>query len=674
MLRDETESISHLERVSERRNTKRDPVTSNLTALIRGIDTHVRDTLRQSAPVEAYVKSTWIKLQRRLRDIYLGGCIDPKMPKPADNRYFLYVGEKQEIEPVKAELEKARKAAMRKIRAGSAVEPEGGLPIIEVRKLPPKEQWGNIPLAEHGLLYIPHPYIVPGVRFNEMYNWDSMFVVRGLLESKRFDAAKHLTDNLLYEQNHYGTILNANRTYYLDSSKSRSQPPLITAKVLDIFDNWEKLKHAKGESAVAWLTHAANTIEEYSKHWLTAPHFHEKSGLSLYSSNKKGPSSEVTHGERGHYEGALEMLTAMYRRQKLIGDDKPLSYQDRKDRYYLEQYLTVSRDEKTFSLSEKFYQGDAAMRESGFDPSHRFGIYNVDIINHLPVCLNSLRLKMENEMTEIYARLEQCDTKRRKEWHGKKEAWKAKAAATKKQINSWLWDDGLDEHKRQVRKPCYRDRNINTKLCRKHNIPEFRDYDFATALFPLWAGAADQEQAEKVIAHILPALHTKFGLNTSGRVTGCQWDKPIMWAPLQVVAVEALERYGHYYEALDIALNFLKTISKDFGVTGKLWEKYESEYGTSNIAPYIKKGYFVNDEGFAWTNAAVLELRQAVRRLQKKVHHKILGEPDEIIIHRPVKQEGGPAAEAVIPIPPILQLLNQLARNGHNNGMDVPPR
>ena len=33
----------------------------------------------------------------------------------------------------------------------------------------------------HGLLYLENKYVVPGGRFNEMYGWDSYFIVRGLL-------------------------------------------------------------------------------------------------------------------------------------------------------------------------------------------------------------------------------------------------------------------------------------------------------------------------------------------------------------------------------------------------------------------------------------------------------------------------------------------------------------
>ena len=34
--------------------------------------------------------------------------------------------------------------------------------------------------ARAGLLYLPNPYVVPGGRFNEMYGWDSYFIVLGL--------------------------------------------------------------------------------------------------------------------------------------------------------------------------------------------------------------------------------------------------------------------------------------------------------------------------------------------------------------------------------------------------------------------------------------------------------------------------------------------------------------
>jgi neutral trehalase len=59
---------------------------------------------------------------------------------------------------------------------------------IELRHLPCKiEKIGDFDpdtgLSHHGLLYLPHPYVVPGGMFNEMYGWDSYFIVRYLSTS-----------------------------------------------------------------------------------------------------------------------------------------------------------------------------------------------------------------------------------------------------------------------------------------------------------------------------------------------------------------------------------------------------------------------------------------------------------------------------------------------------------
>ena len=63
----------------------------------------------------------------------------------------------------------------------------------------------------------------------------------------------------------------------------------------------------------------------------------------------------------------------------------------------------VSRyyDAGAHRLTPLFYKGDRSMRESGFDPSGRFGPFSVDIIHYNPVCLNSLLYLMESETAEL---------------------------------------------------------------------------------------------------------------------------------------------------------------------------------------------------------------------------------------------------------------------------------
>ena len=57
-------------------------------------------------------------------------------------------------------------------------------------------------LEPPGLLYLDNKYVVPGGRFNEMYGWDSYFIVRGLVEDKRIELARGMVENFFFEIEH----------------------------------------------------------------------------------------------------------------------------------------------------------------------------------------------------------------------------------------------------------------------------------------------------------------------------------------------------------------------------------------------------------------------------------------------------------------------------------------
>jgi alpha,alpha-trehalase len=81
--------------------------------------------------------------------------------------------------------------------------------------------------ASGSLIHLPHPYIVPGGRFREVYYWDSYFTMLGLKESGRWNIVQNMVDNFAYLIDTYGYIPNGNRTYYL----GRSQPPFFSLMV-----------------------------------------------------------------------------------------------------------------------------------------------------------------------------------------------------------------------------------------------------------------------------------------------------------------------------------------------------------------------------------------------------------------------------------------------------------
>ena len=53
----------------------------------------------------------------------------------------------------------------------------------------------SLSIREHGLLYLPRPYVVPGGRFNEMYGWDSYFIQVGLLRDGELARARDMVEN-----------------------------------------------------------------------------------------------------------------------------------------------------------------------------------------------------------------------------------------------------------------------------------------------------------------------------------------------------------------------------------------------------------------------------------------------------------------------------------------------
>jgi len=77
------------------------------------------------------------------------------------------------------------------------------------------------------LLPLPHSYVVPGDRFDEIYYWDSYFIMLGLQQSGREDLLNDELNNFATLIDRYGHIPNGNRTYYL----SRSQPPFFAQMV-----------------------------------------------------------------------------------------------------------------------------------------------------------------------------------------------------------------------------------------------------------------------------------------------------------------------------------------------------------------------------------------------------------------------------------------------------------
>lgn len=487
----------------------------------------------QLRAIQKYIKQSWHTLTRSSAQL-ARAAPDPKFKVPADGRWPVYVSRRENIK----RIEETLRAQM----------PAADFAQIQLRQLPENP----MEIKEHGLLYLPDPYVVPGGRFNEMYGWDSYFTQVGLVRDDEMALAKNMTDNFLYQIDHYGKILNANRTYYL----SRSQPPFLTQMILNVY---------RKQHDIDWLRRTVPAIEKYYRFWTEEPHLTKQTALSRYYDLGDGPAPEVLSGEhddkgRNHYD-----LVKDYYRTHEVND------------YELSQYY----DKETDQLTELFYKGDRTMRESGFDPSNRFGPFNIDIIHYDPVCLNSLLYLMETDTGEILRIIGRAREAR---------DWTKRAEERKQRINRLMWDerDGL-----------YYDYNFAKK--------ELRRYPFVTTFYPLWVGVADQRQAARILAN-LKLFERPGGLLTSTYVSGSQWDAPFAWAPTEMIAIQGLRRYGYTQEADRITANFLSMILKEFIQHNTIVEKYDVERRESEVSAGLKFGYKSNEIGFGWTNAAFVEL------------------------------------------------------------------
>jgi len=507
-------------------------------------------------PIRSYIAAGWDSLTRSMTDCKT--IVDPKLAASS----VLYVPADFEVPPAIQQIQKRCNVQVKHL-------PQviHGLGEVDTSNLEPP-----------GLLYLENKYVVPGGRFNEMYGWDSYFIIRGLVEDKRIDLAQGMVENFFFEIEHYGAVLNANRTYYL----TRSQPPFLTSMILAVYE----AQDAAGKQDRAWLAKAYDYAKRDYGLWTREPHLAGSTGLSRYYDFGTGPAPESVKDETGHYR----QVAAFFLGQPDMGRDYLVPRKPEKPTVGPLFALEVCDSAKTMakaacdsagtvSLSSDYYKGDRAMRESGYDVSFRFGPHGARTHHFAPVCLNSLLYKTEKDLEQISAVLG------RKE---ESEQWRKRAEERKENIQTYLWDN---------ERGLYFDYDFD------HQTRS--TYEYVTAFFPLWAGISSAEQARAVMQH-LATFEKPGGLVMSPHETGGQWDFPYAWAPDQLVADEGIRRYGFNEDADRIAYEFLSTVAENFRRDGTIREKYNAV--TRSSETQVTAGYHMNIVGFGWTNGVFLAL------------------------------------------------------------------
>ncbi len=131
------------------------------------------------------------------------------------------------------------------------------------------------PKDDESLVGLPKPFLVPSYQeghefdYNELYYWDSYFMVQGMLDQHHKTLVMGILENLLYLQQRFKIIPNASRLYLT----SRSQPPFLTSFIFDLFDTYnldvkwltDVMKVAEEEYRIVWMgTRKPNARQVYA--------------------------------------------------------------------------------------------------------------------------------------------------------------------------------------------------------------------------------------------------------------------------------------------------------------------------------------------------------------------------------------------------------------------------
>jgi alpha,alpha-trehalase len=512
-----------------------------------------------AATIDAYIHKGWDSLSRSMSECQT--LVDPKVTT-APLLYLPYGA------PMPPELKRLSSQCK-----------------IDVEHLPrPIVHLGDVKQSElkPGLLYLPKRYVVPGGRFNEMFGWDSYFIILGLLRDGRVDLARGMVENFFYEIENYGAVLNANRTYFL----TRSQPPFLSSMILEVYDAElaRDPSPANIDKQKQWLARAYSYAHRDHDFWLSDIHRAGQTGLSRYLDIGEGPVPDIAD-HSSYYIDVIEWLLAhpdVHTNYLLAAPQHPSPAEQAK----LAQASCDASHSVVcglawahgYRLTRDFYKGDRAVRESGFDIAFRFQPFSGSTHHYAPVCLNSLLYKYERDLDDMASMLKQPAAAAK---------WKQQAEARRSAINKYLWN---------AEKGMFFDYDFTTG--------KQSSYVYATIFYPLWAGLASKQQASAVDSH-LAVLDRPGGLSSSTYASGLQWDSPFGWAPLNWIAVDGLRKTGYIDDARRVSGEFTRTIRTSFEKEGTIHEKYNVETESSKVD--VIAGY-QNVIGFGWTNAVYVEM------------------------------------------------------------------
>jgi alpha,alpha-trehalase len=349
------------------------------------------------------------------------------------------------------------------------------------------------------------------------------------------------------------------------------------------------------------LQRAYTLAEKDYSTWNRPEHHAGSTGLARYYDYGVGPVPEMAD-DNTYYSDVIRYLIAhpLASSPRDGGESYLVKGSGQPDGPEAERLARTSCDVKAsaicmrawaegYRLSKDFYLGDRAMRESGFDPSFRFGPFDGATHHYAPVCLNSLLYRYERDMQHLALLVGKPTESTR---------WARRAKARNIAIHSYLW---------RPKEGVFADYDF------VHH--KSSDYAYISSLYPLWAGVSTREEARRVVSQ-LKLFERSGGFSMSNTQSGMQWDEPFGWAPANWMAVAGLVAAGFHDDAKRVATKWDATVDQGFANDGTIREKYNVVSGNANVE--VSAGYKTNVIGFGWTNAVYLKMKEVIANQVKQ--------------------------------------------------------
>eukprot|EP01054_Gregarina_sp_Poly1_P007627 Gregarina_sp_Poly_1__7626@NODE_428_length_8567_cov_88_085529_g349_i0_p1_GENE_NODE_428_length_8567_cov_88_085529_g349_i0NODE_428_length_8567_cov_88_085529_g349_i0_p1_ORF_typecomplete_len719_score84_14Trehalase/PF01204_18/2_6e82GDE_C/PF06202_14/2_3e03GDE_C/PF06202_14/5_1e05Bac_rhamnosid6H/PF17389_2/56Bac_rhamnosid6H/PF17389_2/0_0022_NODE_428_length_8567_cov_88_085529_g349_i045506706 len=443
----------------------------------------------------------------------------------------------------------------------------------------------------NSLIPVPKPFVVPGGRFIEIYYWDSYWIIRGLLSSGLEEVARGIIENFLFCIERFGFIPNGLRKYYLD----RSQPPLLSCMLRAFYHATQDRDFVQGALQMLereyafWMSPRLGHLVELELPDRSNHGHFKKCHLNRYYSLETTPRPESYRID--------EITATLYREFNGAADS------------IQEHYRAIrAAAEAGWDFSSRWLrpavEGEG---EGGIKPDmkidkvlHKVCLVDIDTCTIIPCDLNAFLFCLEEDLAYFAGILGKTDSE---------QVYLEAREQRREAMLHFLWD-----HEREM----WLDYDLKRR--------RFSSVLSAASFVPLWAGVnpeklSDQRRIE--LASRLSGIVRPYGIVCTNITAGLQWDNPNVWAPNHHIAVDFLCG-GRFWEleksamddqgpAMALGINwasrFVNTVLDRFEFFGTCSEKYDcNRLGKSGV-----DGEYVTQDGFGWTNGAVLDFMEKFR-------------------------------------------------------------